>query len=70
MDVIRDEVTEQALIVRDDEDCVMFAAEGIDAIGDDAQRVDVQSRICLVEDGQIRIEHGHLEDLVPLLLTT
>ena len=37
-------------------------------VGDDAQRVDVEARVGLVEDGEAGLEEGHLEDLVALLL--
>ena len=43
-------------------------AELVDAVGDDAQRVDVEPGIGLVEDGELGLEHRHLEDLVALLL--
>ena len=39
-----------------------------DARGDDAQGVDVEPRVGLVQDRQLRIEHRHLENLVLLLL--
>ena len=45
-----------------------FAAHGLHAVGHDAQRVDVEARVGLVEHGQLRVEHGHLQDLVALLL--
>jgi hypothetical protein len=37
-------------------------------LGHNPQRVDVEARVGLVEDRQHRLEHRHLEDLVPLLL--
>ncbi len=40
----------------------------LDPPGDDAQGVDVEARVGLVQDGEVRLEHGHLEDLVALLL--
>ena len=40
------------------------------ALGDDAQRVDVEARIGLVQDRQLGLEDGHLHDLVALLLAT
>ena len=43
-------------------------AQRVDAVGDDPQRVDVEARVGLVEDGELRLEHRHLEDLVALLL--
>src|SRR5690348_8513070 len=45
-------------------------AQGIHRLGDGLQVVDVESRIRLVEDGERRLEHGHLEDLVALLFAT
>ena len=35
---------------------------------DEAQRVDVEAAVGLVEDRQARLQHRHLEDLVALLL--
>ena len=43
-------------------------AHGVDASGHGAQGVDVEAGVGLVEDGQLGLEHGHLEDLVALLL--
>ena len=40
----------------------------LDPFGHDAQGVDVEAGVGLVEDGQLRLEHRHLEDLVALLL--
>ena len=39
------------------------------ACRDDAQRIDVEARVGLVEDGEVGLEDRHLEDLVALLLT-
>ena len=46
-----------------------LAPHGLDAVGHDAQRVDVEAGVGLVEHGQLGVEHGHLQDLVALLLT-
>ena len=40
----------------------------VDALGDDAQRVDVEAGVGLVEDGDLRLEQLELQDLVALLL--
>ncbi len=40
----------------------------IHAGGDEFQSVDIEAGIGLIEDGQARFEHGHLENLVALLL--
>ena len=44
------------------------AAHGVDAGADHAQGVDIEAGIGLIQDGELRFEHGHLEDLVALLL--
>jgi len=49
--------------MRDDELRVVGAFQGVDAVADDLERVNVQARIGFVEDGQLGFEHGHLEDL-------
>ena len=39
----------------------------IDTAGDDAQRVDVESGIGFVEDGELRLQQRHLQDFVAFL---
>ena len=41
--------------------------ERVDARGHNLQRVDVQPGIGFVQDGELRLQHGHLENLVALL---
>src|SRR5215207_297123 len=65
---VRHNVVEQTLVVGDDDDCAVRAPESVDTVRYDAERVDVEPGIGLVEDCQARFEHGHLEDLVALLL--
>jgi len=48
--------------------CGSVLAELFDAVGDDLEGVDVEAGVGLVEDGELRLEHRHLEDLVALLL--
>ena len=43
-------------------------ANGAHALGDDAQRVDVESRVGLVEERDDRLQQRHLQDLVALAL--
>ena len=50
------------------ENLLEMAPERVHPGGDDAERVDVEARIRLVEHRQPGLEHRHLEDLVPLLL--
>ena len=52
--------------MRDDDLRVVVAPEPVHAVGDDAQRVDVEAGVGLVEDGQSRIKHRHLQNLVAL----
>ncbi len=54
--------------MRDHERAHLRADERVDALGDDAQRVDVEARVGLVEDRDPRLQHRHLEDLDALLL--
>ncbi len=57
--------------MRDEQDAaVTLGAEPVHPVGDDAQRVDVQAGVGLVEDREARVEQFHLEDLVALLLST
>ncbi len=62
------DVVQQTLVVRDDHRGVLGRMKFRHARGHDAQGVDVEARIGLVQNGQRRIEHRHLENLVLLLL--
>ena len=62
------DVIQQPLVMGDDHRGILGRMEFRDARSDDAQRVDIQARIGLVENGQLRVEHRHLENLVFLLL--
>ncbi len=42
--------------------------DAVHALGDDADGVDIEAAVGLVEDGECRPEHGQLQDLGPLLL--
>ena len=54
--------------MRDHERAHLLADELAHAVGDDLQRVDVEARVGLVEHGDARLQHRHLQDLDPLLL--
>ena len=64
------ELVEQALVVGDGEHAELGTrlAHGVHAAPDDAQGVDVEARVGLVEHGHERLEQRHLQDLVALLL--
>src|SRR5438067_776482 len=65
---IRNDVVEQTLIVGDDDRSLFRTVKFIDAFGDDPQRINVETRIGFIEHGKIRIQHGHLKNLVALFL--
>src|SRR5690606_35483738 len=68
VDHVRLDVVEQALVEGDHQERAAVAAQRVDAIGHGLKRVDVQARVSLVQDRQLRLEYGQLEDLVALLL--
>ena len=52
----------------DDEHRPLFGSKRVHARGHYLESVDVEPRIGLVEDGEGRLEHRHLENLIALLL--
>src|SRR5580658_139565 len=68
MDAVGRDVIEEPLVMRDHQHGAVGSAQRVDALGDEAQRVDVEAAVGLVEDGELGLEHGHLKDLVALLL--
>jgi hypothetical protein len=65
---VRLDVVENPLVVRDHEGAHVGADEVAYPARDDPKRVDVEAGVGLVEHGDPRREHRHLEDLDPLLL--
>ena len=57
MDEIGDDVIEQALIVCDYDGGIVGAAQFVDAGGDDAEGIDVEAGVGLVENGECGVEH-------------
>src|SRR5262245_7322399 len=55
MDNVRDDVVEQSLIMRDDQEAPLRTAHFVHAAGDDFERVDVEARVGLVEHSQSRL---------------
>src|SRR2546425_559251 len=66
---VRNDIVQQPLVVRHHDDGALGTAQRIDAVRHDPQSVDVETRVGLVKDGEPRLEHGHLENFVPLLLS-
>src|SRR5882757_10039292 len=69
MHELRLDVAQDAGVVGDQQDAaVLGLGVAVDALADDAQGIDVQTRIGLVEDRDLRLEQAELKDLVALLL--
>ena len=70
VDAVGGDLVEEALVVRDEHDTHGRPVDPdlANALGDDAQRVDVETRVGLVEDREFGFEDRHLHDLVALLL--
>ena len=69
VDAVGPQLGEQARVVRDREDAeVVVAGHRLDPARHVAQRVDVETRVDLVEDGEARLQHRELQRLDPLLL--
>ncbi len=52
----------------DDEEATIGPAQGIHAIGNDAQGIDIEPRIRFIENAELRVEQGHLQHFHALLL--
>src|SRR5579883_192820 len=61
-------VVQKALIVRDHQRAQLAVALGVDPVGHDAQGIDIQAGVGFVQDGEARLQDGHLQDLAALLL--
>src|SRR5215204_809455 len=57
VDVIRLDVPQYPLVVRDDDRREVRPAQLVDALGYDLQGIDVESGVCLVHDGERGLEH-------------
>ena len=60
VNIVGFDVVQQALIMGDDQHAEFGSAQGVDAFGNDAQRVDVETRIGLIQNGDLRFEGCHL----------
>src|SRR5690625_3679108 len=66
---VRNDVVEDALVVGNHQDATVgFFLVGIDAVGNDTQCVNVQTRVGLIHDSELWLEHIKLHNLVALLL--
>jgi hypothetical protein len=58
------------LVVGDDKETAVWGAHVIDAFGNDAEGVDIQTAVGFIEDAARRLEHSHLEDFSTFLLAS
>ena len=63
-------VVQQFAVMRDHYRRSLRGAKGPDSVGDYLERVHVEAGIGLVEYAELRFQHGHLEYLVALLLSS
>src|SRR5262249_28599517 len=68
VDLVRLDVLQEPLIVRHQDHRVVGLPQAVHALRDGLERVDVEARVRLVQNGELRLEHRHLEDLIPFLL--
>src|SRR5664280_1578884 len=69
MDPIGHDVVEEPLMMGDDDHGPIGTSKRVHPTGDDPEGIDVEAGVCLVQDGELRLENRHLQDLVALLLT-
>ena len=62
------DVVEQPLVVGHDDHRPIGTAKCIDTVGHHPQGIDIEARVGFIENRQFRFQHGHLQDLVALLL--
>ena len=67
---MRLDVIQQALVVRDDEDAELRAGKGVDPFRHRSQGINVEAGVCLVENGEFRLQHGELQDFDTFLFPT
>src|SRR2546428_190986 len=68
VDVVRLDVLQEPLVVRHQDHGVVGTPQAVHALRDGLERVDVEARVRLGPDGELPLQPGPLEDLVPLLL--
>ena len=68
MHILRANHLQQTVVVGDDNTRGLGRRQFVHAFGHDAHGIDVEPGVGLVENGKLRFEHGHLENLVALLL--
>ena len=67
---IRNDIVQKPLVVSNNDSRLLRGMKRIHTICHNAESINIKTAVCLVEDGESRVEHGHLEDLITLLLTS
>src|SRR5947208_2471050 len=67
VDKVRHNFIQQSLIVRDHDHCPVGASHGVHAFGDDLQRVDIETGISFVQNGELGLQNSHLQNFVAFL---
>jgi hypothetical protein len=67
VNIIRDNVIEEALVMRDHERTEFGAAHGINPLGDDFEGIDIETGIGLIHESKLGFKHGHLENFAAFL---
>ena len=62
------QVIKKSLIVRDHQHAELWRKHRVHALRNDAQRIDVETGVSLVEDRHLRLQQRHLQHLEALLL--
>jgi Fe-S cluster assembly protein SufD len=70
MNNIRFDIIQQALVVSNNDTTGLRSFQFIDSFGHNTQSVNIQTRVCFIQNTQFRFQHGHLENLVTFLLST
>ena len=63
-------VIEQTLIMGNYDCGIVFGLELVHSFGHYAESIDIKAGVSLVKDGETRLEHSHLENLVAFLLAS
>src|SRR5712692_12063410 len=68
MHKVRSDIVQYTLVVGNQQNAQVWTRERIHAFGHDLESVDVQARVGLVHQGDLRLKQSHLENLSSFLL--
>ena len=64
MDMVRHDVIQKPLIMRDQKNPDLWSPQRVNAVGDDLERIDVETAVGFIEHGVFRLEHRELQNLL------